>query len=174
MVFEPAKREALAPPAVVLHNVLHVPALASNLLSVFHLTCEKGYTVTLQDVSVLFYHQGELHFEASVNEHNTGYLCGRTIPPLNTALSASTACEEDLALWHQRCSHINLDDLQSVVRKDLVLGLTIRSKHQPDPICKPCLARKLNRHSIPRTVSRKHTRLALVHTDLKGYAHCST
>ena len=138
------------------------------LPAIFHLTCEKGYTVTLQDASVLFYHQGELRFEASVNEHNTGYLCGRTIPQSNTALSASTACEEDLALWHQRCSHVNLDDLRSVVRKDLVLGLTICSKRQPDPICEPCLAGKLNRHSIPRTASRKRIRLALDHTDLKG------
>ena len=79
MVFQPAERESVLPPAVVLHDVLHVPALASNLLSVFHLTEEKGYNVKLQASSVLFYHQGQLCFEARVNDHNVGYLLGHTL-----------------------------------------------------------------------------------------------
>ena len=54
------------------------------------------------------------------------------------------------------------------IRKGLVSGLTIRSKCQPDPICEPCLAGKLHRNPIPRFASRKFTRIALVHTDLKG------
>ncbi|KAL7278120.1 hypothetical protein ACG7TL_008091 [Trametes sanguinea] len=168
VVFQPAEREGVVPPAVVLHDVLHVPALASNLLSVFHLTREKGYTVELCASRVLFYHQGQLRFEASVNEHNVGYLLGRTVPQAKHALSASSTCEEDESLWHQRCSHVNLDDLRSVVKKGLVSGLVLRSKRKPDPICEPCLAGKLNRHSIPRFASRKHTPIALVHTDLKG------
>ncbi|CDO76911.1 hypothetical protein BN946_scf184594.g18, partial [Trametes cinnabarina] len=168
VVFQPAEREGVVPPAVVLHDVLHVPALASNLLSVFHLTREKGYTVELCGSRVLFYHQGQPRFEASVNEHNVGYLLGRTVSQAKHALSASSTCEEDESLWHQRCSHINLDDLRSVVKKGLVSGLVLRSKRKPDPICEPCLAGKLNRHSIPRFASRKHTPIALVHTDLKG------
>ncbi|KAL7281334.1 hypothetical protein ACG7TL_004643 [Trametes sanguinea] len=168
VVFQPAEREGVVPPAVVLHDVLHVPALASNLLSVFHLTREKGYTVELCASRVLFYHQGQLRFEASVNEHNVGYLLGCTVSQAKHALSASSTCEEDESLWHQRCSHVNLDDLRSVVKKGLVSGLVLRSKRKPDPICEPCLAGKLNRHSIPRFASRKHTPIALVHTDLKG------
>ncbi|KAL7280846.1 LOW QUALITY PROTEIN: hypothetical protein ACG7TL_005790 [Trametes sanguinea] len=168
VVFQPVEREGVVPPAVVLHDVLHVPALASNLLSVFHLTREKGYTVELCASRVLFYHQGQLRFEASVNEHNVGYLLGCTVPQAKHALSASSTCEEDESLWHQRCSHVNLDDLRSVVKKGLVSGLVLRSKRKPDPICEPCLAGKLNRHSIPRFASRKHTPIALVHTDLKG------
>ena len=95
------------PPAVVLHDVLHVPDLASNLLSVYHLTRDKGYTVKLQASRALFYHHGELRFEAQVNEHNVGYLLGHNITQSKNALSASTTCDEDLALWHQRCSHVN-------------------------------------------------------------------
>ncbi|KAJ3012650.1 hypothetical protein NUW54_g1808 [Trametes sanguinea] len=52
VVSQPAERKGVVPPAVVLHNVLHVPALASNLLSVFHLTHEKGYTV--EDINKLW------------------------------------------------------------------------------------------------------------------------
>ncbi|OSD02442.1 hypothetical protein PYCCODRAFT_1335948, partial [Trametes coccinea BRFM310] len=109
-----------------------------------------------------FYHQGQLRFEASVNEHNVGYLLGRTVPQVKPT------CEEDESLWHQRCSHVNLDDLRSVVKKGLVSGLVLRSKRKPDPICEPCLAGKLNHHSIPCFASRKHTPITLVHTNLKG------
>ena len=67
VVFQPESKGGALPPAVVLHDVLHVPDLASNLLSVYHLTREKGYTVELQASRALFYHHGELRFEAQVN-----------------------------------------------------------------------------------------------------------
>ena len=53
MVFQPGERDSILPPAVVLHDVLHVPALSSNLLSIFHLTQEKDYIVELQAVRAL-------------------------------------------------------------------------------------------------------------------------
>ena len=101
VVFQPAERDGVLPPAVVLHDVLHVPALASNLLSVFHLTREKGYTVELQATNAFFYQACELRFEARVNEHNVGYLLGQTVSQTKNASSASTTCDLDLALWHQ-------------------------------------------------------------------------
>ena len=144
MVFQPAERDGVLPPAVVLHDILHIPVLASNLLSVFHLTREKGYVVELQAANTFFYQEGELRFEARVNEHNVGYLLGQTVSQTKNVSSASTTCDLDLALWHQRCSHVNLDDLRMAHSKELVSGLTIHSKCTPDPICKPCLAVKLH------------------------------
>ena len=144
VVFQPAERDGVLPPAVVLHDVLHVTALASNLLSVFHLTREKGYTVELQAANAFFYQACELRFKARVNEHNVGYLLGQTVSQTKNASSASTTFDLDLALWHQRCSHVNLDDLRMAHSKELVSGLTIRSKRTPDPICEPCLAGKLH------------------------------
>ena len=64
VVVQPVERDGVLLPAVVLHDVLHVPALARNLLSVFHLTHEKGYVVELQAANAFFYQEGELRFEA--------------------------------------------------------------------------------------------------------------
>ncbi|TFK79107.1 hypothetical protein K466DRAFT_466174, partial [Polyporus arcularius HHB13444] len=94
-------------------------------------------------------------FEARVNEHNIGYLLGHTVSQTKNTLSASSTCEEDESLWHQCCSHVNLDDLRSVIKKGLVVSLVVRSKRKPDPVCEPCLAGKLTRHPIPRFASRK-------------------
>ena len=78
----------------MLHDVLHVPALASNLLSVFHLTREKVYVVRLDGSHVLFYTQGQLRFDALVNEHNIGYLLGRTLSQTKNTLSSTSTGEE--------------------------------------------------------------------------------
>lgn len=131
--------------------------------------CKKGYTtVEVQAVCVLFHQQIQLQFDAQVDKHNVGYLLCRTVSQLHNVLVASTTSEEELSLWHQHCSHTNLNDLCTVICKALVHSLTIHSKHTPDAICKLCLAKKLNRHSIPCFTSRKFVPIMLVHTDLKG------
>src|SRR5579859_2760481 len=69
--------------SVVFHDVLHVPDLGSNLLSLFHLTRAKGYTISIEGSKVLFHHQSQLLFTGTINEHNIGRLDGETvIPPL--------------------------------------------------------------------------------------------
>ena len=45
---------------VVLHDVLHVPNLGSNLLSLFHLTQVKGYIISLEANRVHFHYHSKL------------------------------------------------------------------------------------------------------------------
>src|SRR5579859_1426480 len=152
--------------SVVFHDVLHVPDLGSNLLSLFHLTRAKGYTISIDGSKVLFHHQSELLFTGTINEHNIGRLDGETVIP-HSANVAST-CPLDLTLWHRRCSHINFADLKHMHDKNLVTGMDLRSKTPPDPICESCIFGKQRRHNIPKTATRRTSTLALVHTDLKG------
>lgn len=167
VVFEPLIRGSTAP-AVVFHDVLHVPQLGSNLLSVYHLTRAKGYRCEIQDATASFYLSGKLLFTASVNDRNTGYLDGRTLVPSSQSASIADACPLDLSLWHRRCSHLNHDDLLLMKRKELVTGLSIRSSIAPDPICEPCIARKQHRHNVPQHATRPSAALDLVVSDLKG------
>ena len=95
--FQPVINKAPVCP-VVFHDVLHVPELGSNLLSLFHLTRVKGYKICIESIRVLFYHHNELHFTATITENNVGYLDGDVIvPPQHTAYWAST-CPLDLEL----------------------------------------------------------------------------
>src|SRR5262245_55638776 len=50
----------------------------------------------------------------------------------------------------------------------MVTGLSINSKAFPDPICKPCLAGKLNALPFASSPSYAAAPLDLIHTDLKG------
>lgn len=153
---------------VVFHDVLHVPALGSNLLSVYHLSRLKGYHCDIQSASARFSRDGELLFTATVNERNTGYLDGYTIIPPPQAANLATASPLDINLWHRRFAHLNYHDLELLRDKKLVTGLTLHSSTPPDPICEPCIAGKQHRHNVPRSASHPSTLLAYVVSDLKG------
>ena len=127
---------------VVFHNVLHVPDLASNLLSLFLLTREKRYLITIEYNKVKFLQSNELHFTATVNDRNIGYLDGHVIVPTAQSANATSTCPMDLTLWHRRCSHINLPDLKDMHSRKLVTGMVIKSRSTPDPICEPCILGK--------------------------------
>ena len=152
---------------VVLHDVLHAPDLGSNLLSLFHLTRVKGYKIVIEKDQVQFTHQDDLHFTATVNNHNIGYLNGHVIVPSPEVAQFASTCPLDISLWHRRCSHINFDDLKHMHSQNLVKGMVIKSNLPPDPICEPCILGKQKRHNIPKTATRQTRLLALVHTDLK-------
>ena len=64
---------------IVFHDTLHVPALGSNLLSLFHLTRMKGYKISIVDDKVDFCRNGLLLFTATVTQNNIGYLDGQVI-----------------------------------------------------------------------------------------------
>ena len=157
---------------VVFHDVLHVPQLGSNLLSLFHLTRLKGYKINIKVEQVRFCHSGNLHLTATITQTNVGYLDGHVLVPqqaqtASIALYTST-CPLDLTLWHRRCSHLNFADLKYMHLHNKVKGMVIKSKTAPDPICDPCIMGKQRHHNIPKTATRRTSNLALTHTDLKG------
>ena len=153
---------------VEFERVLHVPDLHNNLLSVFYLTKQKGFVVTVNRDSVHFRHNGILMFTATVGPQNTGFLDGHVIPNSEVASIAST-CPLDPSLWHRRFSHRNVADVQKTLQEKLVTGIVINSNAKPDPICEPCLAGGQHRGPIPKTASF-HAKdvLVLVHSDVKG------
>lgn len=151
---------------VVFHDVLHVPALGGNLLSLLHLSRAKGYHIVIEGAGIYFHYNNQLVFMASVTEQNVGFLNGHTVIP-QSANSVST-CPLDLTLWHRRCSHLNFEDVKRMHNQNLVTGMKLQSQASPDPICEPCILGKQHRHNIPKTASRHTSLLGLVHTDLKG------
>ena len=80
-------------------NVLHVPDLRNNLLSVLYLTQNKDYIVTIEKDKLCFRQHGSLLFTASVNAHNSAYLDGHAVPFQYAALAST--CQLDRTLWHR-------------------------------------------------------------------------
>ena len=53
-------------------------------------------------------------------------------------------------------------------KDDLVFGLVLSTKGQPDPICEPCLAGKMTSAPFPSSTRLSTQPLELIHSDLHG------
>ena len=157
--------------SVEFSNVLHVPKLRNNLLSVLYLTRYKQFSVVILESVMTFIRSGSPLFAAAVNALNSAYLEGTTVPiasiQVNAALSSSTL-PMDTSLWHRRLCHHHYKGIDRILKEDLVSGLVIQSKASPDPICEPCLAGKMHANPFPSSLSRTSRPLELIHSDLHG------
>ena len=148
-------------------NVLYVPKLQNNLLSVLFLTKHRHFDVHTAGDTMHFTLDNTLIFEAKVNASNSAFLQGSTIPlPLTANLSSTPPL--DLNLWHKRLCHHNLDGVKKLISQKLVTGLHINSPNKPDPICEPCLADKMHTNPFPSSSHRKTEPLELIHSDIHG------
>jgi transposase InsO family protein len=117
---------------------------------------------------VRFTRNGELLFEADIDERNQSFVREDDgEPDSDSALSAVGTLPLDLTLLHRRMGHHS--DTQKILSKDLVTGVKLTSNQKPDPICEPCLAGKLNAGPFPSTEHCAAAPLDLIHSDLKEY-----
>src|SRR3981189_1217472 len=104
-------------------NVLHVPDLQNNLLSVLYLTQYKQFSVVILETVMNFLRSGSVLFSASVNTSNCAYLEGSTIPipptATNSALASSTL-PLDTSLWHRRLCHHHYGGIDRILKQPLV------------------------------------------------------
>ena len=147
-------------------KVLHVPALHNNLLSVLYLTRHKEFHVHITSKTMKFIRHGDLLFTASITDQNIGHLDGKTIVNKTENVHISSTLPLDLSLWHRRLGHHHYEGIKNLIRKNMVKGLVLSSKAEPDPLCEPCLAGKM--HANPFLSSEHHCNepLELVHTEV--------
>jgi hypothetical protein len=83
-------------------NVLYVPALRNNLLSVLYLTMNRNFRINIIKDTLNFDLNGKTQFVGKVNSYNSAFLQGQTIPLQEFVnLSSSTTIPMDLSLWHR-------------------------------------------------------------------------
>jgi hypothetical protein len=150
-------------------NVLHVPALRTNLFSVLFLAMHRNFLINIKKDTLSFMFEGKVMFEAKVNSSTVAYLQGTTVPIPETAnLSSATTLPLDLSLWHQHLCHPSYPVLQRMIKDSLVTGLKVTSSSKPDPICEPCLAGKMVADPFPSSSHRSTKLLGLIHSDVHG------
>ena len=153
--------------SVVFSNVLHVPSLNQNLLSVLTLTCKHNFDVLIKSNTMEFILEGLPRFYASVGADRVAWLSGSTVVQSEVA---SPAQASDYELWHRRFSHLSHGRLKSLVEHKMVSDQVLPSVPPASsiPICSACLDGKQTRDSFPLTASRRSVPLELVHSDLHG------
>jgi hypothetical protein len=175
---------------VSLFNVLHVPDLDINLLSVDKVLQQSydvlfsgdGCTIRLGDKDIieavragnLFKINGKARKRVTLYSSVLSNLVGEIPPPAASPPDPIPSPPlpvgaQPLILWHQRLGHLNYYDLRRLL--SLVDGIPITASQKSiDPgVCSPCLMGKHHK-SYQRRIpaARTETPLALVHSDTCG------
>ncbi|GKD29574.1 retrovirus-related pol polyprotein from transposon TNT 1-94 [Tanacetum coccineum] len=147
----------------VLHDVLFVPKLAHNLLSIGQLICS-GLVIVFDDGYCYIQDKRSGQTIAKV-----GMTTNRMFP-----LDVSSVKEKamfvkawkDSDIWHFRYGHLHLNGLKLLKNKDMVMGLPNIDDIE---FCEGCVLGKQSRNSFPVGKSWRASRhLELVHADLCG------
>src|SRR5258708_31385884 len=80
----------------------------------------------------------------------------------------------DLTLLHRRLCHHHLAGIRKLLSGNLVTGLRLDSKAEPDPVCEACKAGKMHADPFPLSSTRTSRPLQLVHSDVHGPVKVST
>jgi hypothetical protein len=166
--------------SVVIHDVMHVPSMDCNLLSVAKMT-NKGVSVTFGKDSAVAEKDGQVIFKAhrrgdvyilsgdtngglEAHEALVGRAEDETTEPSEDAILREESWQDPTAddnIWHRRLGHVN----QGAMSK---LPLPVRCT-KPKGACVTCTKAKMCSRTFPKvSKSRASAPLELIHSDLIG------
>ena len=150
----------------VMYDVLHVPKLTCNLFSV-RATAKRGYSVKFgQSRCWIRGPKGALEGMGSL----AGKLYHLKCEVITGKEKASMVSEDlpEVDLWHQRLGHLNRQQLNTLVDRDLASGIKLSTTSKLS-FCEGCVEGKMQRKPFkPLTHQQSKKKLELVHSDVCG------
>src|SRR6201995_368320 len=149
-------------------NVLYVPNLKSNLISVSRLI-KDGFNVQFGAAGCDILKNGAVVAQG-VSENRLYRLCGRIVYYDRACLAqnASAKALNNADLWHRRLGHLSESGINTLLSSDAVHGLELSNTVKLSQ-CEGCVYGKHSRQPFPTaSLSRVTAPLELVHTDVCG------
>lgn len=149
-------------------NALFVKDLKCNLMSIRNLT-KNGCKVVFEGDTATVSKNGKVQFVA----HATGKLYEVTFP-LEKDVFAGISGEANLksstqSLWHFRLGHLNPQDMQKMIGKEMVCGIDKLAINLDPKFCETRVYGKHAKSPFPiNKRPRSHRLLELIHTDVCG------
>ena len=141
-----------------LFNVLYVPEIAKNLVSVSAMV-GKGYEVLFEN--------DKCYVTKNNKTMNIGHLTNSNLYVINTEPDFVSG-KASLEVWHCRFGHINYKYVNELSQKKMVVGMNC-SKDVGNQQCEACAKAKMHRVPVPKASQNKSSRpLELVHSDVCG------
>lgn len=151
----------------VFENVLYVPGLKTNLLSVRDLT-QHGLTIEFKGACVYVRNgAGKVCMEACAD--STGLYMYR--PPVLDEKALIARSVQTAKTWHRRFGHSAPSTLARLASRDMVKGLHVPASDFTklgDELCVPCVMGKQVRLPFPSSASEVSGPCDLIHSDLCG------
>lgn len=157
-IFLNIKPKSIDEKKVELHDVLLVPGLDEDLISVHKLT-QKGLKVLFEEDDCYII-KGKDKWNVATYADGLYRVRLSTDVKLHAAVDKKGHCIHD---WHKILAHRNLADIQAMGSK----GLVIR-KCNCDFLCEPCIKGKMSRKPFPKKGSEAVETLECIATDVCG------
>lgn len=142
---------------VNMKEVLYVPGLRDNLLSVSKLTAN-GIDIEFREKVAIFKKNNEVIMKAYKN----GNLYEIKI---NVTQNAEANVAESSTLWHSRMGHVSDSCLQELVRHNMAVGI---NNFSPVGTCDTCIQGKKSRNSFSGSRPKTNRVLERIHSDICG------
>lgn len=153
---------------IKLLNVLYVPQLKGNLISVKKLTA-RGLEVYFRDNQCTITKDG--YTVANATEESGLYELNTTQKALRAAELSHADC---IHYWHNRLGHRDPNAIRTLEKRNAALNFHIKPC-DVSQVCECCIKAKMSRKSIPKkSESRAAEVLDLIHTDVCGPMQTTT
>lgn len=147
----------------LISDVLYVPGLTQNLLSVGQLL-QKDYALKFDNGECIIIDKKKNFTVAKVKM--TPNKIFPLMMPLNENFALKGEKINDSYLWHLRYGHLNYKGMRLLKEKNMVKGLPNIDKI--DKVCEGCIYGKMHRLPFPKFAWRAKAPLELVHSDIFG------
>jgi transposase InsO family protein len=154
------------------HDVLFVPDLSHNLLSIIRLTKYQNYTMTMDAHRMTFLRSNHVTFVATITDTNVAYADGTTVcrpPTTETAAVAETASAAvSLERWHHRLGHSGYARIKGLIKSGVVRDFEVSNASIPADPCEDCIMGKMTRAPHTKAAERATEPLGRIFSDVKG------
>lgn len=144
---------------ITIYDVLCVPELAANLLSISRIT-KSGNRVCFVDDGCEIYN------------HNDRFLCKAKLEdgvyklPMDVKfVLLSKQAKIDLITWHRRLGHVNFIDLKRILRS---ANIEFEDRNMDNFVCESCVMAKHARQPFKHKGKRASKVLEIIHSDVCG------
>ncbi|CAI7897058.1 unnamed protein product [Closterium sp. NIES-54] len=145
-------------------NVLHVPGLKVNLLSVTQLA-KKDVKLTIDGANMNLFWKGKQFAQSVLN----GELYQLKTHSRAASSNVAQGSKATLKAWHNRLAHANYDSVKELANKGLAKGVDVVAGDDETGVCAACVEGKTARKPFgSRTSHLAKDPLALVHMDVCG------
>lgn len=154
-----------------LNNVLYIPSLTSNLLSVNAIT-NNGGIVTFTKNEVFVKHKGQLVLERKKTARGLYEI--NLKKNINEMSHLTTETDKQIKNWHKKLGHPSIGTMKKLLEISEGMNFTNKDFDQLDKICETCQKAKQTRLPFKETRRRAQRPLEIIHTDLCGPIHPET
>ncbi|KAJ3555983.1 hypothetical protein NP233_g12081 [Leucocoprinus birnbaumii] len=151
--------------AVTLTNVLYVPELGHNLVTLGALH-KAGASVASTKDGLVVMHGGEQLFKATLGGVGDAlYLIEHIGRHEEKALVASSG---SMRLWHRRMGHLSPSAIRAMSKQDMVRDLNLDAPLDYGHLCDSCMHGKSHKLPLPQASTSEYSKMELLVMDLTG------